>query len=101
MRKIISIAFFAIFFCLVSQNVASNHASAADEWVYTAPDGTCLYIVYNSVVYGRRTSFYARARIKTLASSGELIKEETWEYGKDEGIWWVGIYGQKGAGRNG
>ena len=67
---------------------------AKDFWVYEYPNGKSLYIVYESVMYGERTSIYAKFRIKRVNESGKLIKTENWEIGLDEGNWWYGIVGE-------
>lgn len=86
-----------IFTVLLSISVLGlsiNNAEAGDTWVYTnAQNGYSTYVVYESVVYGNHTSFYARARIKQLDSSVKLISSPTWEFGRDEGEWRYGDYG--------
>lgn len=77
----------------------SVRAEAADEWIYTDSVGAQIYIVRESVVYGVRTSFYARARVKSVDSAGDLIKQMNMEFNRDEGDWWYGIEGTRGSRR--
>ena len=88
MKKIIFLVTFIVFVFNL------NFCSAKDVWVYNYPNGNRLYIVYESVVYGVRTSFYAYFRVKHVNDSGNLIKTEKWEIGQDEGDWWYGITGE-------
>ena len=75
--------------CLI---LNSNFCYAKDVWIYNYPNGNNLYIVYESVVYGVRTGFYAYFRVKHVNDAGNLIKTEKWEMNHDEGDWWYGIY---------
>lgn len=95
MKNFLSIMILAavIFFC--GQN---NFANAKDVWVYKYSNGDSAYIVYESVVYGVKTSFYAKCNIKYVNSSGRLIKSEKLEFNHDEGDWWFGIVGAKSSG---
>ena len=83
---------------LFGQGIGIRQAEAADVWVYNY-NGNDIYITYGSVVYGVRTAFYARCRVKYVNSSGDLVKSEMLEFNHDEGDWWYGIVGVKGSGR--
>ena len=89
-KKIFSAMLLAAMIFICGQN---NFAKAKDIWVYKYPNGNSLYIVYESVVYGYKTGFYAYFRIKRVNELGELIRTEKWEIGHDEGDWWYGIEG--------
>ena len=67
-----------------------NFCSAKDVWVYNYSNGNSLYIVYESVVYGIRTGFYAKVSVKYATPNGTLIKNERLEFNHDEGDWWYG-----------
>lgn len=94
-KILIAIMLMMTFLC----NAILRQAEAADEWVYSNLQGESLYVVYESVVYGVKTSFYARARIKTVSVDNQLLKSDTWEFGADEGDWWYGIINTKDRGR--
>lgn len=63
-------------------------AEAADVWVC---DG--YYIVTESVVYGNKTSYYAKLNVKRVARDGSLITNSRMEINKDEGDWYFGSEG--------
>ena len=86
--------FFALSLTVAILFLSSGISSAKDFWVYKYPDGKNLYIVYESVIYGERSSLYAKFRVKRVAASGDLIKTENWEIGRDEGDWWYGVVGE-------
>ncbi len=89
---------FVIVIFLFVQGVDVRQAEAADVWVYNYNDND-IYITYGSVVYGVKTSFYARCRVKYVNSSGGLVKSEMLEFNHDEGDWWYGIVGVRGSSR--
>ena len=95
LKKVLTISIFVI--SLICMNF--NEVEATDVWVYTDFDENSIYVVYESVVYGVRTSFYAKSRIKFVDSSGKLLKMETMEIGHDEGDWRYGFIGTNIRGR--
>ena len=92
MSALIALAIFCV------QGVGIRQAQAADVWVYNYK-GNDIYITYGSVVYGIKTGFYARCRVKYVNSSGTLVKSEMLEFNHDEGDWWYGVVGVKGSSR--
>ena len=72
--------------CFMSQ------AEAADVWVC---DG--YYIVTESVVYGNKTSYYAKANVKLVAQDGSLISNRRMEFNKSQGDWYFGIEGVRSS----
>ena len=76
-----------------------NFCSAKDIWIYDYPNGNSLYMVYESVVYGYRTNFYAYFNIKRVNSAGNLIRTEKWNIGHDEGDYYYSIDNEKNSRR--
>ena len=91
--------FFAVLIFIMTILAGVTQVEAADEWVYTYPSGIRVYIVRESVVYGYRSGFYAKVRVKSANSSGELIRSVMLEFNRDEGDRWYGIEGERGGRR--
>lgn len=99
MSKIFCTAVFGLLLVFATQIFNSPPVEAADSWVYTNSQGIRIYIERESVVYGVRTSFYAKARVKRVNPSGELIRRMYLEFNRDEGDWWYGEVDVRGDGR--
>ncbi|WP_276839668.1 hypothetical protein [Anaerovibrio lipolyticus] len=67
-------------------------AEAADVWVC---DG--YYIVTESVVYGNKTSYYAKLNVKRVARDGSLLNNSRMEINKDGGDWYFGSEGSRSS----
>ena len=90
---------FVLVILIMSLIVNSNACLAKDVWVYEYPNGNCVYMVYESVVYGVRTGFYAKFTVKYVTPSSNLIKSERLEINRDEGDWWFGIADENTSGQ--
>ncbi|WP_085023767.1 hypothetical protein [Anaerovibrio sp. JC8] len=64
-------------------------AEATDVWVC---DG--YYIVTESVVYGNKTSYYAKLNVKRVARDGSLLNNSRMEINKDGGDWYFASEGE-------
>ena len=94
MRKIIVSLFMSVLLLTPLQQCV-----ASDCWYYTDSNGNQSYAVYESVVYGVKTSFYAKVRVKYIDSNGKLFNTQHLEFGRDEGDWWYGRTGVNGDSR--
>lgn len=99
MKKFLTSFILVLSMIIFSQIISPVQSEAADEWVYTNSNGIRIYIERESVVYGVRASFYAKARVKVVDSSGELLGKLYLEFNHDEGDWWYGQVGVRGGSR--
>ena len=99
MKKFLISFILVLSMIIFSQIISPVQLEAADEWVYTNSNGIHIYIERESVVYGVRTSFYAKARVKVVNPSRELIGKLYLEFNHDEGDWWYSINGDHRNGR--
>lgn len=92
MKKIIAGLLMVSAMLLGSMFYFTENVEAADVRVY---DG--YYIVKETVVYGNKTSYYAKANIKHVAKDGTLINNSRYEFGRDEGDFWFGVENTRGS----
>ena len=99
MKNFLAVIVLSLSVIIFAQILNPCQVEAADEWVYTNSNDISIFIERESVIYGYRTSFYAKARVKKVNSSGELIRRMYLEFNHDEGDWWYGEVNVRGDGR--
>lgn len=94
MKKIFYVFVLSSFFLIIVQIFNPTNVKAIDELICTHKNGVKIYIPRESVTYGVRTSFYAKALIKRVKPSGELIETFNMGFNHDEGYWYYWVEGE-------